>query len=430
MPQEHRPEWAIGKSPDETLFIWEFIHRHDLCYYKGRFYDIRGCIRNEEPLRQEIYRLIKQHYYTNLPAKVDSMLAAMRLELHCDHIHREENLIHVSNGTVDIDKDFYQHKHICAHRLPVRYDPENFDLTNWNKFLGELLEPEDILTLQEFMGYCLIPTNAAQKMLLLIGEGGEGKSRIGVVMRAMLAEAMRSGSLSKLEQNRFAMADLEDTLLMVDDDLKLEALNSTNHIKSVITADVPMDLERKGEQSHQGRLYCRFLAFGNGSLRALHDRSYGFFRRQIILTVKPRPADRVDDPFLGKKLEEEINSIFLWALEGLQRLKANHFQFTISEKARQNWQEAVVEGNNMVDFMDSDGYIRLDPAACASSRQLYGRYCDWCRDNALRPLSQRSFSDYLIRNGHRYGLAYTTHVPIPGGKRVRGYFGITVEAER
>ena len=54
-------------------------------------------------------------------------------------------------------------------------------------------------------------------------------------------------------------------------------------------------------QSVQGNLYVRFLCFGNGSLSALHDRSYGFYRRQIILTVKDVPPDRVDDPYLIEK---------------------------------------------------------------------------------------------------------------------------------
>lgn len=73
-------------------------------------------------------------------------------------------------------------------------------------------------------------------------------------------------------------------------------------------------------QSVQGNLYVRFLCFGNGSLSALHDRSYGFYRRQIILTVKDVPPDRVDDPYLIEKLQREADDIFLWCLEGLKRL--------------------------------------------------------------------------------------------------------------
>ena len=60
---------------------------------------------------------------------------------------------------------------------------------------------------------------------------------------------------------------------MLDDDMKLEALPQTNHIKAIVTAELPMDLERKGQHSYQGDLYVRFLGFGNGSLKALYDRS-------------------------------------------------------------------------------------------------------------------------------------------------------------
>ncbi len=77
-----------------------------------------------------------------------------------------------------------------------------------------------------------------------------------------------------------------------------------------------MDLERKGEQSYQGKMYVRFLAFSNGDLESLYDHSDGFYRRQLILSVKKKPPDREDDPFLADKLCGEIEGIFLWCLEG------------------------------------------------------------------------------------------------------------------
>ena len=118
-----------------------------------------------------------------------------------------------------------------------------------------------------------------------------------------------------------------------------------------------MDLERKKEQSYQGLLYVRFLCFGNGALTALHDRSDGFFRRQIILTTKDKPADRFDDPFLAEKLIAEKEGIFLWMLEGLRRLIANHYHFTISQRAKDNITSAVRDANNILDFLDSEGYV-------------------------------------------------------------------------
>ena len=135
----------------------------------------------------------------------------------------------------------------------------------------QLLTQEDIVTLQEFMGYCLIPSTKGQKMLFLIGQGGEGKSRIGIVMRRLLGSNMNTGSIAKVETQKFARADLEHILVMVDDDMKREALPQTNNIKAIITAEQPMDLEKKGKQSYQGDLYVRFMVFGNEALQALYD---------------------------------------------------------------------------------------------------------------------------------------------------------------
>ena len=53
---------------------------------------------------------------------------------------------------------------------------------------------------------------------------------------------MNTGSIAKVETSPFARADLEHELVMLDDDMKLEALPQTNHIKAIITAELPMDL--------------------------------------------------------------------------------------------------------------------------------------------------------------------------------------------
>jgi putative DNA primase/helicase len=213
---------------------------------------------------------------------------------------------------------------------------------------------------------------------------------------------------------------------MVDDDMQMEALSSTNYLKSIITAELPMDLEKKGEQSYQGRLTVRFMAFGNGMLRSLHDRSHGFFRRQIILSTLPKDPNRVDDPDLGEKLVAEKDAIFMWCFEGLYRLMLNQFRFTISERAMENLHKAELEGNNILEFMGSTGYIAFDYQARTTSKRLYEVYRDWCEDNALRPLSDRSFWSYLREHALELGISYTNHVPIGNGKNARGFQGIRV----
>ena len=296
----------------------------------GTFFTVDGRVTDEAKLMRDILEKIEPYVTSGLSRKVQSLLEALRLMCYSDPLPVETDRIHVANGTYFLDGTFREEKVFCMNRLPVAYNPAAPVPEKWLAFLQELLYPEDIPTLQEYMGYCLIPSNKGQTMLFLIGNGGEGKSRIGLVMRSLLGANMSTGSIAKVETSPFARADLEHRLVMVDDDMKLEALPQTNHLKTIVTAEMEMDLEKKGEQSYQGMLYARLMAFGNGALRALYDHSDGFYRRQLILSAKPKDKARWDDPFIAEKLCSEAEGIFLWVLEGLKRLIQNGYHFTKS----------------------------------------------------------------------------------------------------
>ena len=359
---------------------------------------------------------------------MSNLLSSVKLLAYSPPLPIETDRIHVANGTYFMDGRFSPEKDFCNNRLAVAYCPDAPSPERWLRFLSELLYPEDIPTLQEYLGYCLLPTTRGQKMLMLIGKGGEGKSRVGLAMRSIFGDSMNTTSIQKVENNRFSRADLEGKLLMVDDDMDMSALPKTNYIKSIVTSECKMDMERKGVQSYQSQLYVRFLCFGNGALTALHDRSDGFFRRQIVLTTKDKPAGRTDDPLLSDKLIAEQEGIFLWCLEGLRRLLANNYRFTISDRARENIAVVVREANNIVDFLTSTGYVQLKADGEAATRDLYAAYKVWCEDNAENPLSPKSFSGFLAQNADAYRLEATNNVYIGSGKRCRGYAGIHVLA--
>ena len=416
--------WFDGKAINEVIFCEEFLRDYPMITVNGTFFTVNGIVNDENRLKKEIYDRIKPYVTSNIAKRVTNLLDVMRMECCAADLLLYLDRIHVANGTYHLDGTFSTEKDYCRNRLPVAYHPEAPQPVTWLHFLSQLLEPEDILTLQEFIGYCFIPSTKGQKMLMLTGKGGEGKSRIGVVLRALLGTNMKTGSVAKVETSNFARADLEHELLMLDDDMKLEALPQTNNIKAIITAELPMDLERKRQQSYQGDLYVRFIGLGNGVLQALHDRSVGFFRRQIILTTKEKDPNRKDDPYIAEKMTAEAEGIFLWALEGLHRLIANDFRFTLSQSALDNLNDAVSDGNNIIDFLASEGYIRFRADYEASSKNLYAVYKQWCDDNALNSLSQKSFGSFLKQNESRYNLEYTNKVNIGGGRFARGFVGI------
>lgn len=288
----------------------------------------------------------------------------------------------------------------------------------------DMLDMEDITTLQEYLGYCLIPSTKGQAMLFIIGNGGEGKSRIGVVLQEIFRSAMITGCFQRIETDRFFRYNLQNKLLMLDDDMQMNALPSTGYIKNLVTAEIPIDIEAKGKQSQPATLYSRFICFGNGSPKALYDKSDGFARRLIVLTTKPIPQGRVNDPFLAEKFLAEKEKIFCWIFDGLKRLIKNDFHFTISEKTKRNIAEVMADNCNIIDYLADTRYISFSEDAQASSTDLYGGYYRWCAENALTALRQETFIGWLKSNERRYNIRYVYHVPSRNGGHVRGFKGI------
>jgi putative DNA primase/helicase len=417
------PVWVEKKSINEVAFARDLLDRHPMKYVGGLLLDVNGRV-DERALRKEVFDMLSPYKNSNISNTLDRLLNTIKVSCFEEKIPMMADELHVANGTYRLDGNFTEKMDICLNRFPVRYDPGAKKPELWLRFLNTLLDPEDIPALQQFMGYSFIPMTKAQAMLLMYGEGGEGKSRIGLVMRMLLGDAMSMTSIQKIENNRFARADLVGKLLLVDDDMDMSALTKTNYIKTLVTLEDKFDIERKGQQSEQQRLYCRFMLFGNGSLKALHDRSYGFYRRQVIIKVRPRDKDRQDDPFLIEKLALEKEGIFLWALQGLQDLVRQQFHFTISEKSQQLLKEQLRDANNVIAFMSSEGYLLFDKNAVITSSQLYDVYKIWCQENVENAMVPKSFLTEVKKLQDDYGIREDTNIRLPGGKRCRGFKGI------
>ena len=293
-------------------------------------------------------------------------------------------------------------------------------------FLLELLTPEDVVTLQEYLGYLLIPSTKGQKMMFLIGQGGEGKSRIGIVLREIFMDNMLTGNVHRIENDRFFRYNLKDRLLMVDDDMQMQALSSTGYIKNLVTAETPIDVEAKGKQSEQALLYTRLLCFGNGSPKTLYDKSKGFSRRMIILTTLPPPERRIIDPYIAEKFIAEKEKIFCWMYDGLLRLLANNYRFTISDRARQNVMETMQDNCNITEFLEDTDRVQYGENLRVASSALYDSYYHWCEDNALTALKRETFVSWLRQNEAAYHIKYDLNIP-SGSSHVRGFKGIALK---
>ncbi|MCL2837763.1 MAG: phage/plasmid primase, P4 family [Oscillospiraceae bacterium] len=415
---ETDPDWYEDGDIDEVAFCGAFAERHNIKCINNQFYDINGSITDGD-IESKIYKDITPYVKQGVSRQVRALLFALKNATFAEQPRVREDEIYLENGILRTDGKFENDKEFCLNRLNVEYNPNVAEPEKWLKFLDDLLSADDILTLQEFFGYCLVPTTRAQKGLFLTGNGGEGKSVVGSVFKSIFGNAMISGSLQDLENNRFAMASLENKLLFVDDDLSVEALKDTRNIKKIVTAQTTQQIERKGVQQYDAMIYSRILCFGNGILRSLYDNSDGFFRRQIIIKVKDKP-ERVDNKSMVDELVAQKDGIFLWAFEGLQRLIDNKYEFTISEEAERNLKESREEAINIISFMDESGCVELDKESEISSKILCQLYREWCGDNEEIALKSKTVIGHLKNCEGKYNIEYSKN--ISGG--VRGFKGI------
>ena len=158
------PEWYDGRHINEVLFCQQFLDKHPMKCVRGRLFTVDGLIEDEGQIGNLILEEISGVLTANLSKTVANLLASIKLQAYSPPLPIETDRIHVSNGTYFMDGSFTADKSYCNNRLTVSYNSDAPAPKRWLQFLSELLQPEDIPTLQEFLGYCLLPTTKGQKM--------------------------------------------------------------------------------------------------------------------------------------------------------------------------------------------------------------------------------------------------------------------------
>ena len=168
------PDWYNGKKIDEVQFGRAFLEQWPLKCVNGTLYTLDGPVEDESEIKQRILENIEEYVTSGLSKKVTNILETIKLLAFSDPFPIEQDCIHLQNGVYHLpDGSFQESRLFCQNRLPVKYDPKAASPKRWLAFLHELLDEADIPTLQEYLGYCLIPSTKGQKMMLIVGKGGE-----------------------------------------------------------------------------------------------------------------------------------------------------------------------------------------------------------------------------------------------------------------
>ena len=412
---------------NEPEFIKSFVTERELKCIRGQFFSVDGLIPDGE-IKHTVQKQVSEHIVKNIARVAENLYKALINHCYSEQLKANKNEIHVKNGVLKVNGDFVPERRFCINRLNVEYNPEAPKPKKWLEYLNELIEPDDILTFQEYLGYCFIPSTKAQTMLFLIGNGGEGKGVTGEILSAIFKNNMVTGEVHKIATDRFIGADLENKLLMLDDDINFTAIPDTGKLKSLVTATSPFRIERKYADKYDAYLYTRLICFGNNCLNSLYDHTDGFYRRQVIIRTKPKNTDREDNPNLaGEIIAEELDGVFMWAFEGLQRLIRNNFSLTVSEKSRNAIREAKEENFNFELFLKDEATFSEEYEV--TTADLYESYYIWCGDNGFTPFKRDTITKYLKNCSDKLNISYSEHCLGYNNRRARGFKGMKVKTK-
>lgn len=423
---------------DKKFAEW-YVKRNELYCINDRFYTRYGQISDNE-FRNNIHNIIGGIITTRLSAKVESLLASVKNEAFTKLDAPDKYKVQFDNISFDVRHGKLEEcdTFFTLHQIPHNYDAKA-DCPKFKRFINNLFYEEDIPVIQEYLGYCLVPNTLAQTALFIIGEGGEGKSRITILMEHIIGhDNVVIGDFIGL-QDKFSTTSLDKQMMFIDDDLSLEALDDTSNFKKIVTAETTMEVEPKGKPKYKTKLYSRILCCGNGAIQSKFDRSDGFYRRLLISKVKPVHYDKPDRT-LSDQLDKEIPGIINWLLEGLCRVVRNGFIIEPSVRMTQELQSVRDSSDTIQLFMSDEQFIEYtgDKNDKVSIKQLYDAYENWCQDNNYLVIHKNTFGKVIrktykanlskkIMNPQRVSDLISQEKVYINKKQVRGVVGIKLK---
>jgi putative DNA primase/helicase len=374
------------------------LEKHRLINFADTYYEYRsGCYRSL--FIEEVQKWIKDVCGAMFSAsRLRNVLVALKTETFIKpDVINGVSFLNVKNGLYDIDNmrlvphsaDVYS-----INQLNVTYR-DDAECPVWEKSLEQIFEndAERIELLQEFFGYCLTRENDYEKALFLFGEGANGKSVVLYVLEELIGkENCSSIALEKFNDSHY-IARLRDKLVNISLETNAKTNVYDNMFKAIVTGDT-ISADEKYGQPFQFKPYCKLL-FSTNNMPRVGDKSEGYYRRLLILPFNRQFNKEERDPKLKYKIaSSELDGIFLWALNGLKRLRDRGY-FEESASMLNVKDEYRKENNNVIIFVEEMSV--LDAHDDISKDDLYQAYNNWCLDSGYRPLSKITFGRELIR---------------------------------
>lgn len=391
-------DWAIFQyiTGEHNLFVLGGV---PYIYDGGVYVPDENGSRLKTLIRACIYpEFIKS---TTIKRVFDLFIGAAELQATYDGLNQYPAAwINFQNGFLDpVTGQIIPHdpKYKAVNQLPHAYDPaaqpDGAAVEEWLGFI--VPDQDDREMLLEFAGYSMTRDVRQQKFMILNGEGGTGKSTVIRMIEAVIgSNNLSSISLSELTQ-RFSAYGLLGRLLNSCADLELTALEDTSTIKKALGEDT-LRGEAKGKDAFPFKSYAKLIFSCNELPIVKAEKTNGFYRRLLILTMNRVPATVKTDLF--DQLRNEIDYFIRLSVEALARMYARG-TILASGNSAQAVEQLRRDSDTVAAFINEELYS----GGRADRAKLFQRYSSYCIEAERQALTKNNFFKSLRAKGYREG---------------------------
>lgn len=320
----------------------------------------------------------------------------------------------------DIKTAPHDKKYYATYALNIGLENGFVPIERWLQFLEETIQtPEVIRQIQEFFGYCLTRETRYGKCLFLLGPGSDGKSTLLKILRKLVGDQNCAAVAFRDMEDQFYRSALYNKMLNISTEVGSKAMESM-YFKAIVTGDT-ISAAFKNKTPFDFTPFCK-LAFAANRLPRVLDNSDGFFRRVLPVRFKRQFFGQNDDKFLEEKLTAELPGIFLWALAGLKRLRAQG-GFTQCKETDDLLMDYKRLNSAILCFVEEK--CELGANNEVSKEGLYTEYKSYCDKYGYSRAHQQNFLREL--SSVQEGLKQTR--PRRNGKRPLMISGISLRGE-
>lgn len=420
-------------APPENIVADEILKNYQLVYINAvGFYQYASGVWTRQPDGVIKSYADKAYGEFSTAQRVNAVCNLLKVRAMRDVSFNKLPVWNFINGTLELDTGLFREHNpadYCSVQASYPYNPEA-NCPAWERFIDDVTasDPKQAELLQFIPGYALFQDNVHEKIFVLTGAGGNGKTRYLEILRQLFG-AENTSHLSPRDMLKdFQVIALRHSIINIAGEIRSDLRDAEERMKAIASGE-PISACYKGEQYVTFAPRTKLVFATNGQLKS-GDTSDALARRLIIIDFKVQFVDHPDgsDPYQREKdihildkLTEELQSggIFNWVYAGYKLLK------TVGYFTETNDQEELIQdfrrSSNPVLIFWEDNYSDYLPREI-SYEQSYSDYVKWCAETGNKPESSQKFHmEFKKINSKRYSPEQRS-VRIEGKPRKQRYY--------